>query len=285
MRGNIVSAYTYLAAPLALFGAATGVLAQESPPAQTGPTYADIADVADAAELVARVQVRKQAVVEPERAPGLQPGFARLYIEARTQALLVGGMPLGESLRYLVDVPLMPDGKAPKLKKQQMLIFARAVPSRPGEVQLVGKRAQMAWSEQLESRVRPILSGLLEADAPPSITGVRDVISVAGNLIGESETQIFLDTRNDGPVSVSVIRRPGMAPVWGVSWTEIVDQAARPPRPATLEWYRLACFLPGSLPAKVNLSRDTESRRRALEDYRFVLDQLGNCPRSGDGNI
>jgi hypothetical protein len=27
------------------------------------------------------------------------------------------------------------------------------------------------------------------------VTGVRDVMSVAGNLVGESETQLFLNTR------------------------------------------------------------------------------------------
>lgn len=280
MHRKIVSHYTYLAAPIAFFIAVAGASAQDFVPPANGPTYADIADVADAAEIVARVQIRKQATVEPERAPGLAPGHARLYIEARTQALLAGTSPLGDSLRYLVDVPLTPEGKVPKLKKQETLIFARTVPGRPGEVQLVGKRAHMLWSEALDARVRPILSGLLAADAPPHITGIRDVISVSGNLVGESETQIFLDTRNDGPVSITVIRRPGMAPVWGVSWSEIVDQAARPPQRDTLEWYRLACFLPGNLPARANLSRDSDSRRRAQEDYRYVLDQLGTCPRS-----
>jgi hypothetical protein len=35
-----------------------------------------------------------------------------------------------------------------------------------------------------------------------------------------------------------VIRRPGMDPTWGVSWSEIVDQSAGPPAPETVEWYR-----------------------------------------------
>lgn len=280
MGQNFVSKYAYLAVIPALFAACPGVSAQSQAQPNPSPTYADIADVSDAAELVARAQIRKQALVEPERAPGLEPGFARLYIEARTQALLAGNAPVGDSLRYLVDVPLTFEGKVPKLKKQQVLLFARPVPGRPGEIQLVGKRAQLPWSEALEARVRPILSGLLAADAPPRIEGVRDAISVAGNLAGESETQIFLDTNGDGPVSLSVIRRPGMAPVWGVSWTEIVDQAARPPQRETLPWYRLACFLPDTLPARANLSRDGDSRQRANADYRYVLGELGQCPRS-----
>ena len=49
-----------------------------------GPTYADLATLADAAELVLRVQIRKATVLRPERAPGVAPGFARLYVEANT---------------------------------------------------------------------------------------------------------------------------------------------------------------------------------------------------------
>jgi hypothetical protein len=70
-----------------------------------------------------------------------------------------------------------------------------------------------------------------------------------------------------------------MAPTWGVSWSEIVDQAARPPARDTLAWYRLACFLPAQLPASANLTRDGAARAPAAADYRYVLDQLGACPR------
>ena len=86
-------------------------------------------------------------------------------------------------------------------------------------------------------------------------------MSVAGNLAGESETQLFLNTANGTPVSLTVVRRPGMAPTWGVSWTEIVDQAARPPEEGTAG-YRLACFLPRELPDKAFLQRDSASRTR-----------------------
>lgn len=261
-----------------------GQSGQSAQPGITAPTYADLADLAEAAEIVLRVEVRKQAQVKPERAPGLAPGFARLYIEARTAALISGSAPIGESLRYLVDVPLdSPNGsrgKVPKLKKQEMLLFARPVQGRPGAVQLVGPGAQMRWSEVLEQRLRPILAALLAPGSPPVITGVRDALSVQGNLAGESETQLFLDTRSGDPVSVTIARRPSQSPVWGVSWSEIVDQAARPPRPQTLEWYRLACFLPQRLPPAANLSREVQARAQAEEDYAFVIQQLGPCQRT-----
>lgn len=272
-----------LAAPpvaLAALLSAAALSAQSPAPAPAAPTFADLADLADAAGVVARVKVKDQAALGPERAGNVAPGHARLYIEAETVALLAGDVPLGQSLRYLVDVPLDARGKAPKLKKRELLVFARAVPGRPGELQLVGPTSQLPWSPDVEARLRPVLGELLAPDAPPRVNGVRDALSVEGNLVGESETQIFLSTASGDPVSLTVVRRPGMAPTWGVSWSEIVDQAARPPQRNTLQWYRLACFLPAQLPASANLSHDTEARSRTAADYRYVLDQLGPCPRS-----
>jgi hypothetical protein len=104
---------------------------------------------------------------------------------------------------------------------------------------------------------------------------------VAGNLAGDSETQVFLETPDGAPVSLTVLRRPGQNPRWGVSWTDIVDQSALPPAPETLQWYALACYLPGELPAEAFIQRDPESRTRAREDYALVLRQLGACQRSG----
>ncbi len=280
IRKNI-SKSRYLAASLAVLLAAsmapTPIAAQDAP---VQLSYADLADLGDSSELVIRAQIQRQIVVEPERAPGLSPGFARLYIEARTLALMTGSAPIGESLRYLVDVPLDSKGKVPKLKKQEVLLFARTVSDRPGEVQLVGPEGQLAYSPELEARVRPVLAALASPEAPPTITGVRDALSVAGNLAGESETQIFLETRDRSPVSLTVLRRPGREPVWGVSWGEIIDQAARPPEPNTLAWYRLACALPQRLPSSANLSRVPAERAQAQRDYAFVLASLGPCVRS-----
>lgn len=260
-------------------GPAESVFAQSAQTIRES-TYADLVDLADAANLVLRVKIRKQAEVENQRAPGLTPGYARLYIEADTVALLAGNSPIGESVNYLVDVPRDAKGRAPKLKKQEMILFARAVSGRAAQVQLVGQGAQKRWSPELEGRVRPILAALVAPDSPPVVTGVRDALSVEGNLVGESETQMFLSTRDGSPASVTVIRRPGQMPVWGVSFTEIVDQAAVPPQANTLAWYRLACFLPQSLPGEANLSRDAQSRAQAAEDYRYMMTQLGPCPRN-----
>lgn len=262
--------------------------AQSLPPAAiAGPTYADLVDLSDAATLVVRAQIRKVAPLAPERATGVEPGRARVYIEGRTLGLLVGNG-LGESIRYLVDVPLDAKGKLPKLKKAEVLLFATAVPGRPGELQLIAPDAQLPWSETTESRVRAILTALLASDAPPRVLGVREAMHVPGNLVGEGETQIFLATQSGDPVSISVLRRPGAQPRWGVSFGEIVDQAAVAPQRETLAWYRLACFLPQTLnPAAVLASSDgmvapgiDSVRRSAVEDYRHVMVSLGSCPRT-----
>ena len=267
-----------------LLGAAAIVslaaVAHAQDPAPAPLTYADVVQLADEAPLVVRARITDQVALKAERAPGLAPGHARLFIEAETLALLSGNVPLGKELTYLVDVPLTAKGKVPKLKKTEVLLFARSVPGKPGSLQLVGADAQQPYTAELEARLRPVLASLVAPDAPPRITRVGDALAVEGTLVGESETQLFLETENDGPVSITVVRRPNQQPRWGVSWTEIVDQSARPPQKNTVEWYRLACSLPAQLPAEANLSRDSRSREIASRDYAFVLQQLGTCDRS-----
>lgn len=275
---TITGAAILAASPLAL----TGLAAQEQSQAIAAPQQAsdaDLIDLADYADLVVRAKVRRQSALEPERAPGLRPGHMRFYIEAETVNLIAGATPVGEQVRYLVDLPLDARGRKPKLRKQEVILFARPVPGRPGELQLVAPDAQLLWNEQLERRTRLILEQLVAPGAAPRITGIRDALSVAGTLAGESETQIFLATENDDPAAISVVRRPNMAPVWGVSFSEIVDQAVRVPERGSLAFYRLACALPQSLPSEANLAREPADRARASDDYRYVLSQLGPCPR------
>jgi hypothetical protein len=272
-----------LAAPLLLAAAVGAAHANAQEPAaaaeQPSATFADLAGLAEPASVVAVVEVRDQAMVEPERAPGLAPGHARLYLEAQTVALIAGRSALGESLTYLADVPLDAKGKAPKLRKQRFIVFADTVAGRHGTLQLVKPDGFLPATPANEALSRKVVAALAEPDAPPQVTGVRDVMSVAGNLAGESETQLFLDTETGTPVSITVVRRPGMEPEWGVSWSEIVDQAARPPEPETVAWYRLACFLPRDLSADTFLQEDRTARMRAEADYGFVLEQLGECTR------
>lgn len=268
------------AGPVAGLAQAPAAAGTNSPAgAVSGPTYADLATLSDASELVVRVQIRKATALKPERAPGLADGFARLYVQANTISVIAGRSGVGASVTYLVDVPLDARGKVPKLKKHEYLLFARSVAGRPGELQLIAPGAQVDYTPALEARVRPILTELYSAGVPPRITGVSDALAVPGTLTGESETQIFLATENRSPVSITVLRRPGQRVQWGVSWGEIIDSAARPPEPDTLRWYRLACALPVQLPSNANLAREAEERRLAAGDYAFVRQALGPCER------
>ncbi|MEO0418397.1 MAG: hypothetical protein AAF249_06005 [Pseudomonadota bacterium] len=246
-------------------------------------TYVDFVSLAESSELVVRAQIRRQTTVEPERAPGLKPGFARLYVQADTLALISGTRRVSESLVYLVDVPLTAKGKPPKLKEREVLLFANASgrgPKGATQLQLAAPTAQLAYTPALEQRLRPILTSLVAPDQPPIITGVSDALAVPGTLAGESETQIFLKTKDRSPVSVTVLRRPGQPPAWGVSWGEIIDSSARAPQPETLRWYRMACALPDSLPSSANLARDPGARRLAANDYGYMINALGPCARA-----
>ncbi len=272
-----------LAAPvagLALALQTVPALAQEQGAAQSAVTYADIADLADSASLVMHAQIRKMIRLDDERASDVKPGTARFYVEADTKALLTGKAPVGESVAYLIDLPLDARGKAPKLKKEHVLLFARGVPGRAGEIQLVSPNAQLLWNEQVDARARSILTALLAPDAPAGITGVRELLYVPGTLAGQGETQIFLNTEDGSAASLTVRHQPGSPPAWGASFSELVADVGRPLQPETLEWYRLACFLPDNPPQNANISESFSSRRQAEADYRLVVEQLGDCRRS-----
>jgi hypothetical protein len=254
----------------------------ESPavPARSAPTYADLADLAVEAPVAAHVRIDQAIELKDERAATAPPGKSRFYIEADVVSLIRGqGVP--GSIRYLADVARDSAGKSPKLrKKSEFLILAAPVPGRPGEVQLVAPDAQLAWSPALADRIRTILKEASTADAPPRIIGVGKAFHVPGSLPGESETQLFLLAAGGRPVSLSVLRRPGEQPRWAVALGEIVDEAAAPPAPDTLLWYRLACGLPRALPPASFADADAGNVEAIRADYALVLDRLGPCVRT-----
>ena len=273
--------FSAVAAALALTSSGLARADSAAPPALSPPpTFADLADLADGAPLVIKAQVRKLAAVNPLLARGVRAGWARFYVEAKTEALIAGSVPIGEALRYLVDLPLDAKGKPPKLKKQSVVLFARTVPARPGELQLVATDAQLVWTPALDTQLRGLLAELLAPAAPPRITGVREAIHVTGNLAGEGETQLFLLAANGEPAAITVQRRPNQPTRWSVSFSEVVGDMATTPRRDTLAWYRLACFLPPLLPTGANISADQADRAAAGSDYRYVLAELGACPRT-----
>ncbi|WP_310534141.1 hypothetical protein [Novosphingobium sp.] len=245
----------------------------------SAPSYADIADLADHAQLVLRAKVKKVAVLKPEQGAASRPGMARIYVEAVTENLLTGPAAVGEALRYLADVRLDAKGKVPKLAKQSVLLFAGHVKDRPGEIRLVAPDAQILWDPATDATLRQVLRELYGPDAPRRVTGVQEAIHVPGTLAGEGETQIFLKTDDGEPASITVLHHAGAPTHWGVSFSEIVATTGLPPKRDTLVWYRLACFLPRSLPPGANLSATDTDKTAAVSDYVKVLSDLGSCPR------
>lgn len=243
------------------------------------PTYADLVTFALESDLVAVVTVDRSIAFSQERAPNVPPARVRLYIESLTQSLLASTRGVGESMVFVTETQRDRDGDAPDWEDRNFVIFADHASSPPNAVQLVSSRAMFPAGPVIEERVRRVLRQIASADAPPAISGVRDVISIEGNLAGESETQMFVETVTGAPVSLTVLRRPGMRPQWGISLGEIVDTAAAPPERESLAWFRFACSLPAELPDEAFLQRDRESQLRAREDYAFVLRELGACER------
>lgn len=248
--------------------------------APSGPGYADLADLVLSAPVIADVTIRSTTAIKGAEAAGVAPGHQRLYIEADVGTLLRGAGGLPARIGYLFDAATDARGRAPKLRKTRVLIYARRVPNAPDQVQLVAPDAQLPWAPDTEQRSRAIARDALSPDAPPVITGVGNAFYVPGVLPGEGETQIFLTTSNNRPVSLSVLRRPGEERRWAVALSEIVDEAAAPPARDTLLWYRLACALPEALPEHSTASLSPDNAQAAREDYRYVIQKLGPCGRT-----
>ncbi len=260
--------------------------AQSAPKPADGPqtvrqplSYADLVDLADHTPLVAQVRVARVTPLPPEQSGATLPGFRRLYIEAQVISLIRGEAGISPTITYLYDAPVDSRGKLPKLKKAEMILFAR-LGTRPGQVQLVARDAQIESTPALVARTRAVLSDLLSNTAPPRIIGVGDAFHVAGTVAGEGETQIFLRTENGEPVSLSILRRPGEAPRWAVALGEIVDEAAGMPARGGLLWYRLTCSLPAALPSRAVRTLSVPDAEAARADYQVVIDALGRCDRT-----
>ncbi len=110
------------------------------------------------------------------------------------------------------------------------------------------------------SLTRRIIQETISPDAPPEVTGIGNAFHVTGDLPGSGETQIFLTTADNRPVSIGIQRTPGEQPRWSVALSELVGEGAVPPARDTLLWYRLACALPPALPDS-SVASLTEKRR------------------------
>jgi hypothetical protein len=267
------------AAGLAALAIATPAESQ-APAAAPALTYADLADLSLSAPVVAHVRLRSAARVDPDRATNLAPGHTRFYVVADLVSLIRGAQGMPSRVSYLADLPNTPDGRPKLAKKSEMIVLAATVPGRPGELRLTGRDSQIPYTPQAAATLRAILTEATRVGAPPAIAGIGKAFHVPGAIPGESETQIFLLAADNRPVSLNVIRRPGEQPMWAVALSEIVDDAAAPPEPNSLLWYRLACTLPRTLPRQSYADAEGEQAAAIQADYRYILQRLGPCPRT-----
>lgn len=278
MPGALTFSKRVLAAALVAVAAAP---AESQPGPPLAPTYADLADLALAAPVAAQVRIARATPVKAERAPGLAPGMARFYVEAGLVSLIRSPQSLPARLSYVVDLPRDSRGKPPKLRKgSEFLLLAAPVPGKPGELRLAARDAQIDFTPERAATLRSIVREASSASPPPRIAGIGRAFHVPGAIRGESETQIFLQTAEGTPVSMTVLRRPGQTPQWAVALSEIVDELAEPPAPGTLLWYRLACGLPRALPRQSLAEADADGASAIEADYRLVLERLGPCVRT-----
>jgi hypothetical protein len=250
-----------------------------SPPQQL--SYADLADLALTAPVAAHVRVTRASALRERDTSGVPAGHRRFYVEGEIAALIRGPSGMPAQLAWLVDLPNDARGRPARIQRRsEWLVLGQTVPGRAGELRLAAPDAQISFDPATGERLRAILREALAPDAPPRIAAIGRAFHVPGSLPGESETQIFLQTADNRPISLNVLRRPGQRPAWAVALSEMVDEAAAPPAPESLLWYRLACTLPGALPPAA-LRDAAPGEARAIEaDYRFVLERLGPCVRT-----
>jgi hypothetical protein len=242
-------------------------------------SYSDLADLVVISPLITDVTVRKAAKVAPEQAIGVPTSLQRMLIEADVMALIRGEGGIADRVRFVLDVPKDAKGKVPKLKKQRWFLFGSPVTGRTGEIRLSRPNALANFSPANDALVRRITQEAVLRGAPQRIIGVASAFHSPGTVLGEGETQIFLKTEKDQPVSLTVLSRPNEQKQWAVSTAEVIDSSATAPERFTLLWYRLACGLPRSLPTdRIETARD-EDAARAQADYTFVIDALGPCGR------
>lgn len=278
---------TCLAALLPLF-VPVSAAAQAPVTQNVVQSYADLVGLTESSPLVIFAELKKLIPIPLPKDASPFTKVQRAYFEAQGIDLLSGSGSVSASMRYLADVPLDSRGKMPNPKKQMVLLFARPTPETLGkggpqggdDIQLVSPDAQLPWSKPLESEIRKILNDLAAPDSPPHITGINMALYQQGDLAGEGETQIFLTTAKGTPAAIIIQHKPGQSAHWAASFSEVVDAAKAPPAPETLEWYRLACSLPETLPSAANLGETQDAKDQAVADYALVRRDLGPCTRT-----
>lgn len=244
--------------------------------AHAGPLgFADLADLASAAPIIVEADIEKAEKLKPDEAGAAPAGKQRLLITAHVTAALRAPTAVAPQLQYIWDGPTDARGRALNNKGQQVLLFLRPATGRPDQLQLVSANAQLPLTAELDAQARMLLTAMARGDVPV-ITGIGGAFRVPGAIPGEAESQFFVTTKSGKPFSLVLLTRPGQAQSLVVALGDVIDDAAKPVAPQSLLWYRLACFLPATLPDTV-AKGDVDA---VAADYTAALKLIGACDRS-----
>lgn len=264
---------------LAMFGTASSAVAQPAP-ASAAPvsdrlaSYADVAELALASPVIVRATITRADRVRGDAAAGVAAGRTRLLVTAAVTNVLVAPGAMAGTLQWLWDAPNDARGRPPAAKGWDVLAFLEP-PGSGGASRLATRRGQQPYDPALADRVRNIVTEARTGNVP-AIRGVSNGFRADGTVPGESESQFFLTTADGKPATLVVQNRPGEVRRVLVAQGDIIDESARRVTPDTLLWYRLACFLPRTLPASVGGDNPALAR-----DWRDAMTSLGPCGKTG----
>ncbi len=246
---------------------------------QNSASYDDIMSITLESELVVDIVARKIKKLPASQSVGVRPDRKRVLIIGEVQSLIRGKSGLNSEVRFLFDAPIDSRGKIPKLKKLRFIAFGRHVSGRNDFIRLTHTASMLRYSDSLNSRVRNSIREAIADNAPQKITSISSAFHSPGTIIGEGETQIFLNTEFGQPMAISVTSKRGQNRRWSVSTSEVIDINATEPRRSSLLGYRLACSLPRSLSPSLIESSNQNNREKLLSDYKLVIDSIGPCLR------
>lgn len=263
---------------MALFAAAPAT-AQPSPPMPAPASdrlagFADVAELALASPVIVRATITRADRVRGPAAAGVAAGRTRLMVTAAVTNVLVAPGAMGGTLQWLWDAPNDARGRPPAAKGMDVLAFLDA-PGTGGATRLTTRRGQQPHDPALADQVRSIVTEA-RTGTVPVVRGVSNGFRADGTVPGESESQFFLATADGKPATLVVQNRPGETRRVLVAQGDIIDESARRVTPDSLLWYRLACFLPRTLPAAAGGNDPALAR-----DWQQAMASLGPCGKTG----
>src|SRR5690349_3704796 len=95
-------------------------------PTAAALTYADLADLALVAPVVAHVRIASVDRLSDEEAPTVRAGHRRFLVETDIAALIRGPSEMPARVRYVVDLPNDSNGRPARLRRrEEFLVLAQ----------------------------------------------------------------------------------------------------------------------------------------------------------------